>query len=76
MGKSAVALQVIHSTTGDGIPVLLISEEMSALVLGKRSLEYLTALPEPDWKDMADEVEEHIDGHFAVLLRDEHQRIG
>ncbi len=64
-GKSAVALQVIHSMTSDGMPVLLISEEMSALILGKRSIEFASEVPAEHWKTSAEQVERELDQHFG-----------
>lgn len=49
-GKSAVALQCIHHWTAIGKPCLLISEEMSAHAIGKRTLQYLSDVPERGWK--------------------------
>ncbi len=63
-GKSAVALQCIHSMTSDGMPVLLISEEMSALILGKRSIEFASEVPSEHWKTSADQVEHELGLHF------------
>lgn len=56
-GKSAVALQALHGWTGNGIPGVMVSEEMSALSLGKRTLQHLTNLPEEHWRERADDVE-------------------
>lgn len=65
-GKSAAALQCIHSLTSDGMPVLLISEEMSALILGKRSIEFASEVPSEHWKTSADQVERELDQHFGT----------
>jgi len=63
-GKSAVALQMAHHMSGCGLPVVLISEEMSALALGKRALQFLTATPEEHWKVRLEEVANDIETHF------------
>lgn len=48
-GKSAFALQVVHSATSEQVPSLIISEEMSSIMLGKRTLQYMTDIPEEHW---------------------------
>jgi KaiC/GvpD/RAD55 family RecA-like ATPase len=48
-GKSAVALQCMHVWTGLGMPCLMVSEEMSALALGKRALQYTSEIPQEHW---------------------------
>ena len=48
-GKSAVALQAIHHWNSLGINTLLISEEMSALMLGKRTLQFASEVPTEHW---------------------------
>jgi replicative DNA helicase len=49
-GKTAVALQFVHNWTADGLPVLYISLEMSANALGKRIMQYSSAVPEENWR--------------------------
>lgn len=56
-GKSAVALQCAHNMTGDGLPVLFISEEMSRISLGKRLLLYASTVPQDDWDTSMADVE-------------------
>ena len=63
-GKSAIALQMAHSMSKDGLPVVIISEEMSSLALGKRAIQFLTETPEEHWKTSNDEVQKDIDQHF------------
>jgi KaiC/GvpD/RAD55 family RecA-like ATPase len=48
-GKSAVALQCAHVWTALGMPCLLVSEEMSALALGKRTLQFIADVPQEHW---------------------------
>lgn len=62
--KSAIALQLLHHITLTR-PALLISEEMSAMALGKRSLLYLTGVPEEHWATSQRRVESDIDRHFG-----------
>lgn len=49
-GKSAVALQAMHHWTLADRPVLIISEEMSARLLGKRTMQFASDTPEPNHK--------------------------
>lgn len=62
-GKSAIALQMIHHWTLQKLPCLMISEEMSAIALGKRVTQFATDLPQEHWEVRAvclnDEVEKH-----------------
>jgi replicative DNA helicase len=61
MGKSACALQCVHQWTNMGYPCAIVSEEMSALMLGRRSLQFLSALPEEHWTAKIDELGEEVD---------------
>lgn len=49
-GKSAIALQCAHTWTYSKRPVLMISEEMSAHALGKRTLQFISETPEEHWR--------------------------
>ncbi len=64
-GKSAVALQTIHHATANGIPAVLVSEEMSAIALGKRTIQFASDAHEEHWMDRADQVQGTLDAHFA-----------
>lgn len=64
-GKSAVALQVIHNLTKQQRPCVMVSEEMSALALGKRSLQYASEVPQEYWFKSHRELEKHVVDHFA-----------
>lgn len=64
-GKSAVALQMAHTMSANGLPVVLVSEEMSALALGKRAIQYASETPESRWLDRLDTVSDEIDSHFG-----------
>lgn len=59
-GKSAIALQCIHAWTACKRPSLIISEEMSALVLGKRALQFISPFPEEVWREEAESIEENL----------------
>lgn len=63
-GKSAVALQMIHHWTLGGLPVVFISEEMSAIALGKRVVQFATDVPQEHWGDREEALAEHVDKHF------------
>lgn len=64
-GKSAVGLQMVHAWTASGIPCAFLSEEMSSLALGKRTVQFLTATPQEHWSDAADRVEAEIADYAA-----------
>lgn len=69
--KSAVALQIAHNWTGIGIPVAMISQEMSSYALGKRTLQFISDVPQEHWKTQPNEVTKHLDeygAHRAVGL--------
>ena len=63
-GKSMAAQQVAHNFTKRGVPVLFVSEEMSALALGKRVIQFVSDVPNEHWRDRSQQVEQHIDTHF------------
>lgn len=63
-GKSMVGLQCVHTWTGDGVPCLIISEEMSSLMLGKRTLQYLTKEPQEHWRTSMSEIGADFKEHF------------
>ena len=65
-GKSLCALQIMHNVSLDGMPCLIISEEMSHLALGKRAIQYASGIPEESWRHQTDSVLEDIEKHFAV----------
>ena len=65
-GKSAMALQCLHHWTEKGLPCLMISEEMSALMLGRRSLQFLSATPEEHWELDTVKLESQIDAYASV----------
>jgi KaiC/GvpD/RAD55 family RecA-like ATPase len=64
-GKSALALQMISSLTAEGIECAFISEEMSALTVGKRVIQFVTNVPEPRWNVDIGKVEQDIATHFG-----------
>lgn len=56
-GKSAVALQCIHTWTGNRRPCFIASEEMSSRLLGKRTIQYVSEVPQEHWRQQAVAVE-------------------
>jgi hypothetical protein len=63
-GKSCIALQMVHEFTAQGKPVLLVSEEMSALQLGKRAIQFATGYDSDNWKESIDKVQLDVLQHF------------
>lgn len=64
-GKSMAALQMVHHWTRQARPSLMISEEMSALALGKRTIQFASEIPAEHWMTSQREVREELAGHFA-----------
>jgi replicative DNA helicase len=56
-GKSALALQCIHTWTGNKRTCFIASEEMSSRLLGKRTIQYVTDTPQEHWRHQAESVE-------------------
>jgi archaellum biogenesis ATPase FlaH len=68
-GKSTVALQCAHQWTSDNRPVLFITEEMSAMALGKRTLQFASGLPQEEWRESLSDLQ--LDLHdFAAERQD------
>ena len=63
-GKTALALQWLDEAASRGVPCLMVSEEMSALQLGKRSLLRITDYDERDWRAQVSEIREEVDQHY------------
>ncbi len=59
-GKSAVALQIVHSLTERETPVVIISEEMSAIALGKRALLFMSETPQEHWRTSLSQLEKDL----------------
>lgn len=64
-GKSAVALQCLHTAAKNDFPGLIISEEMSVDMIGKRTIQYVSDSPEEEWKQCSELVENNLRYHFA-----------
>ena len=72
-GKSCVALQMIHHATRNGLGAVVVSEEMSALALGKRTIQFASSVPTEHWKTSSTDVLSDLNHHFeqrkeAVIL--------
>jgi replicative DNA helicase len=63
-GKTAVALQMLHNATAFGMPCLMISEEMSALALGKRTIQFASSVPQEHWPTSLGHLEDDMTSHF------------
>jgi DnaB-like helicase C terminal domain len=59
-GKSAVGLQCVHHWTAQGMPCAIVSEEMSALALGKRTVQHFSDIPPEHWLDLAPELDKQL----------------
>ena len=64
-GKSAVALQMAHHLTSQGKPIAFVSEEMSALAIGKRALQYASDVPQEHWTTRVEVLERQLSQHFS-----------
>lgn len=60
-GKSAAALQIVHQWTGENRPCLIISEEMSRQMLGKRTLQFISDVPQEHWRTNIEQLERAVD---------------
>jgi hypothetical protein len=59
-GKSAVALQCVHTWTRRERKVLVISEEMSSLMLGKRTLQFASEMVRSEWEASLEQLEQEL----------------
>ena len=65
-GKSAYALQCVHHWTKNGMPCLIISEEMAALALGKRTLQFVSDVPEEHWHTSTTQLENEMSDYKSI----------
>lgn len=63
-GKSMAAQQVVYHFTERTGPALFVSEEMSALALGKRAIQFASDVPVESWQDRASLVAGDVDALF------------
>jgi len=64
-GKSAIALQIVSQLTLDGIECAFVSEEMSTLSLGKRTIQFVSPVPEQRWAADRPTIEGQIETYFS-----------
>lgn len=64
-GKSTFGLQWLDAAAADGIPCLMISEEMSRLQLGKKSMLSFSGVDEQHWIGSRDLVKHDVKQHFS-----------
>jgi archaellum biogenesis ATPase FlaH len=64
-GKSAFALQALDAAAYMDQPCAIISEEMSAIALGKRTIQYATEVPQSSWVSRPDDVRADLKKHFS-----------
>jgi DnaB-like helicase C terminal domain len=64
-GKSAIALQMVHELTSKNLSVCFVSEEMSSLMLGKRTIQFLTLEEEDNWHLRTEDIRKDVEKHFA-----------
>lgn len=64
-GKSAFSLQCAHHWTALGLPTLVVSEEMSPLALGKRTLQFIASEPQEHWRHDTSKLQRDLIGYAA-----------
>lgn len=67
-GKTAAALQSIHHWTAQGISSLIVSEEMGPLLLGKRTLQYASDVPQDQWESELEQLQAVIDRYAGARV--------
>lgn len=71
-GKSLVALQSLDCASYNGLPSLIISEEMAAASLGTRMIQRITPISSYDWVEQSSRVwndaQEHFKGRSPILI--------
>lgn len=65
-GKSAISLQMVHHFTACGHAAVMLSEEMSAMAVGKRAIQFATDVPEYDWVHRSNKVQQDLADHFST----------
>lgn len=63
-GKSAMALQILDKATQEGHTCLMISEEMSRIAIGKRTVTYVSDIHQEDWMRDMENVKRQVASHF------------
>ncbi len=65
-GKSTVGLQSIHHWTKEGRPCAIVSEEMAALALGKRTVQFVSDIPEEHWLDLLPALKQQVEDYGSA----------
>jgi len=60
-GKSMLGLQFVHHWTDIGMPALVVSEEMSKMMIGKRGLQFACDIPQEHLFDRMDAVRRQVE---------------
>jgi 5S rRNA maturation endonuclease (ribonuclease M5)/archaellum biogenesis ATPase FlaH len=68
-GKSAIALQCVHNWTYSGMGCAFVSQEMSNLALGKRSLQFISDVPVEHWRTNTKQLTDELD-HYKSKRAD------
>lgn len=63
-GKSAIGMQMIHSFSKQGMPCLVLSEEMSVSSLAKRTVQFASDIHQEHWHHRKDGLLADVEGHF------------
>lgn len=63
-GKSMCGLQMIHCASANLLPCMVVSEEMANCILGKRTLQYASEVPEERWDLEQENIALDVDRHF------------
>ncbi len=65
-GKTAVALQLLHALSLQGLNCLFINEEMSEEMIGQRTVQFVSPITSQDaWVFNKEEIQFQVAGHFA-----------
>lgn len=64
-GKSALGMQMIYAFAKQDMPCLVISEEMPAATLGKRTVQFASPVALGEWDRRRDELRADVIAHFA-----------
>lgn len=71
-GKSAFALQLAHAANEQGLPGIVISEEMPKRLIGKRIVQFVSEVPEESWHThhvaVGSELFEHFKGRAETYV--------
>jgi DnaB-like helicase C terminal domain len=68
-GKSAMALQCVHYWTELGMPCAVVSEEMSKLALGKRTIQHITEIRDEWWHERIDDLAKQLQAYAEARKR-------